>query len=271
MKPWQKAVKYCAIAFAIILIANIAGWLLSLGGLIFGVSSGVIAEESQSFEFSADIHKLDIEISAAAFSFRAEECEKITVTTNLKKLTAKESGGKLTIKEKSRSVPVGEDGAFVEIIYPIGTEFDIVDIDGGAGRLEIVSMSVEVLDFDLGAGEALIDDLTVTKDADIDGGAGALTLRNSKIANLDLDMGVGELKFSGTLFGKNEISMGIGESYFVLEGSKDDYTLYLEKGIGGIKVDGTSVGDPKIGDGDTRIDIEGGIGSIEISFTNCEE
>ncbi len=266
MKPWQKAVKYCAIAFAVILIANIVGWLLSLGGLIFGVSSGVIAEESQSFEFSSDVYKLDIDISAAAFSFHAEECEKITVTTNLKNLTAKESGGKLTIKEKSRSVPVGEDGAFVEITYPIGAEFDIVDIDGGAGRLEIISMTVEILDLDLGAGEALLDSLTVEKKAEIDGGAGALTLKNSQIADLDLDMGVGKLILEAELNEKCGISLGIGETDITLLGGKDKYKLVLEKGIGEIKVDGEKVGNTNFGDGECKVDIEGGIGTINIKF-----
>ena len=74
MKPWQKAVKYCAIAFAVILVANIVGWTLAVFGAIFGTSS-VISEESQSFEFDANVDELEIEISAAAFTLYEDDGE----------------------------------------------------------------------------------------------------------------------------------------------------------------------------------------------------
>lgn len=270
MKPWQKAVKYCAIAFAVILVANIVGWTLAVFGAIFGTSS-VIAEESQSFEFDANIDELEIEISAAAFTLSAQECDKITVKSNLKDLTAKESGGKLKIKEKSRLLTVTDSDAFVEIVYPIGTDFDKVEIFGGAGRLTVSSLTVSSLKLELGAGETVIESLTVEKEADIDGGAGALIFKSSFIKDLELDMGVGELSYSGRLSGKNEISLGIGEARFELEGSKNDYSLDLEKGIGDVKVDGTSVGNSEIGDGDTRIEIDGGVGNIVIDFKGDNE
>ncbi len=265
MKPWQKAVKYCAIAFAVILVANIVGWTVTIFGAIFGTSS-VIAEESQSFEFDADVYELEIKISAASFTLRAEECDGITVKTNLKNLTAKESGGRLRVKEKSRFLTVTDSDAFIEIVYPLGLDFDKVEIIGGAGRLTISSLTADKLKLELGAGETVIESLTVEKEADIDGGAGALTFKDSSINDLDLDMGVGELSYSGRLSGKNEISLGVGEAHFELEGSKNDYSLDLEKGIGDVKVDGTSVGNSEIGDGDTRIEIDGGVGNIVIDF-----
>lgn len=270
MKPWQKAVKYCAIALAVILVANIVGWTISIFGAIFGTSS-VVSEESQSFDFDAGACELEIEISAASFTVRAEECEKITVTTNLRNLTAKESGGKLTVKEKSRFLTVTDSDAYVEIVYPIGTSFEDVDITSGAGRLTVSSLTADKLELELGAGETVIENMTVRHEADIAGGAGALILRKSEITRLKLEMGVGEFSFDGILLGKNEISLGIGEAHLTLGGGKDSYTLDLEKGIGEIKVDGTVVGNSKIGDGDTRVEIEGGIGSIRIDYADDAE
>jgi len=270
MKPWQKAVRYCAIAFAVILIANIVGWALGLLGLIFVSPETAISDEPQSFEFSAEIKDLEIEIPSARLTLKAGDCKVITVKSNLKNLTAKENGGRLKIKDPTKGKRQ-LDSAFVEIIYPSGSVFKKVDIDSGAGRLEIVSLSCASFDLDLGAGETVIDSLTVSELADIDGGAGALNMKNVDICGIDLDMGIGELTFSGKLSGKSEISLGVGEARFELEGSKNDYSLDLEKGIGDVKVDGTSVGNSEIGDGDTRIEIDGGVGNIVIDFKGANE
>ena len=70
MKPWQKTARYCAIGFAAILIVNIIGWALGLAGLIFVSPETTISEESQSFEFSAEIKDLAIEIPAARLTIK---------------------------------------------------------------------------------------------------------------------------------------------------------------------------------------------------------
>lgn len=270
MKPWQKAARYCAIGFAIILIANIIGWAAGLLGLILVDSDSVITEESRSFEFSADAQSLEIEISMARLTLKAEDCEKITVKTNLKNLTAKESGGKLKIKDMTK-VKRRADSAFVEVIYPSGTVFENVDINSGAGRFEIHSLTCASFDLDLGAGETVIDSLTVSEQADIDGGAGALTFLNADICAIDLDMGVGALDFDGILRGRSDVSLGVGEAIFTLRGNKEGYTLDLEKGMGEITVDGSKVGNSKIGAGSDLVKIEGGVGSIKIDFANDDE
>lgn len=266
MKPWQKLVKYGAIAFAVIVIVNICVWALTAIGFIFRLSSSGTSDEVKSYEFSADIEELEFDITAAAVTIRAEDCDKITVNTNLKNLTAKENGGKLTIKEKQRFITVTESDAFIEIIYPADLVFDKVDIDSGAGSLEIASMNTVKLDLDLGAGETVLTTIEVTGEADIDGGAGSLTMRKANITDLDLDMGVGKFNFEGMLNGSCKISLGVGEADITLLGGRENYKLVLEKGIGDIYVDGEKVGNSKLGDGDRKINIDGGIGEIKVRF-----
>ncbi len=269
MKPWQTVVKYGAIAFAVILIVNLAVWAITAFGFMFGLSSSVTSDEAETFEFDAEIDVLEIDISAAALTLRAEKCDNVTVTTNLKKLTAEEKDGKLIVKErqgKAGFLTVTDNDAFVEIVYPVGIVFDKVDIDSGAGRLELSSVYTRELDLDLGAGEAILTSLTVTQSADIDGGAGALTVTDSMINNFDLDMGIGELILEAELYEKCDISLGVGEADITLFGGKDKYGLVLEKGIGEIKVDGEKVGNTKLGEGECKVDIDGGVGEINIKF-----
>ena len=65
----------------------------------------------------------------------------------------------------------------------------------------------------------------------------------------------------------------MGESNITVIGQRDDYTLDIEKGIGNITVDGTSVSEmDEQGDGKNIMEISGGVGAIRVEFqdTNAE-
>ena len=102
---------------------------------------------------------------------------------------------------------------------------------------------------------------------DIDGGAGRITISDGALHNLDLDMGVGQLNLTSALTGESDFDLGIGESNITVIGNKDDYKLDIEKGIGNITVDGTSVSNIKeYGNGNNSIEVSGGIGAINLRF-----
>ena len=67
------------------------------------------------------------------------------------------------------------------------------------------------------------------------------------------------------LLGGCELDMGVGEANITLIGSKDDYALDIESGVGGVRVDGTSVTDYG-SSGANRVEINGGVGAIDIRF-----
>ena len=96
-----------------------------------------------------------------------------------------------------------------------------------------------------------------------------MTITNANLNNLDLDMGVGKLSLTSKILGNSKIDSGIGEIDLNLVGNKEDYKLHIDKGIGNVTADGTNLGDDsKYGDGNNYIDIDGGIGSINIDFVN---
>ncbi len=246
MKPWQTAVRYGAIVLAVILIINIAVWGLKLFGAVLGLTSSGILDEAKVYEFDADVDRLDMDIPAARLVIRYENCDGVTVRSNLENLTAKERSGQLKVDVSKGRISANEAEPFVEVLIPVGTV-------------------LSELDLDLGAGETLISSINAEK-ADIDGGAGKLTFRRCVISELDLDMGVGTLDFYGSITDKADISLGVGKTDITLIGGKDKYKLVLEKGIGEIKVDGEKVGNTKLGGGKCKIDIDGGIGEININF-----
>ncbi len=267
MKSWQIVVRYCAIALASVMIFSIAFWGLRIFGIAFAVASVGSYEETKAYSFNSNgIDNLEIDIAAAHFTLESSNGDKIIVKTNIKNLIAKESGDTLKVKEKQGLFTVTDTDAFVEIYYPVGFEFEKVDIDAGAGQLTVIGMLAEKLDADLGAGDTGFVNLTVTKEADIDGGVGNLSFSTAEITGLDLDLGVGYFSFHGILNGKNHISFGIGESVVDFYDDKERYYFDVEKGIGEIEYYGPEDFNFVRNDQETTVKIEGGIGKITVRF-----
>lgn len=265
MTTLQKVIKYLAIAFAIFLTVSIVGGVLSAVGLFGGLfSSDAVLEDVKIYSVASEIHNLNIEINAA--DLFVKEGEAFAVESNLKHLKVEEKGGRLTVEETKRFGGT-YNGAVLTVYIPAGTVLESVNLTTGAGRLTIDSLSSGTLDFELGAGEVSIASLIATKSVDIEGGAGRITIADGALKDLELEMGVGQLNLTSALTGNCKLDLGVGESNLTLIGNKDDYRLDLEKGIGNITVDGTSVTDySSSGNGTNAVEINGGIGAINVKF-----
>ena len=265
MTTAQKVIKYLAMAFAIFLTVSIIGGLLSLFGLLGGFfSDDAVTEDIKTYSVSADIKSLEIKINAADFTIK--QGESFSVESNLKHLTVEDKNGVLTIKE-TKKYSKTYTGAVLTLYVPADTVFDRADIITGAGRFTVDQLSARTMKFELGAGEVTIDTLSATTAIDIDGGAGRITIAGGALHNLDLDMGVGQLNLTSALIGDSDFDLGIGESNITVIGNKDNYKLDIEKGIGNITIDGTSVSNIKeYGNGNNIIEVSGGIGAINLRF-----
>lgn len=270
MTTFQKVVKYLAIAFAVFLTVTIIGGILSAIGA-FGVffNDAVVTEDIKTYSLSAEIRDIDIEIGAG--SVFVKEGEAFSVESNLKNLNVGEKNGRLTIKDTTKIKLSANSSSYknavLTIYVPSGTVFRNVNLDTGAGKLTIDSLSAETIDFDLGAGDVSINTLIVTRSADIDGGAGRITVSGGALNDLDMDMGVGELDLTSEFSGDCKLDMGVGESNITLIGNREDYKLDLEKGIGSISVDGDNISDVgNVGNGKNTVEINGGVGAINVRF-----
>ena len=265
MTNFQKTVKYIAMAFAIFLTVSIIGGILSMFGLFGGFFGGdAVTEDIKTYSVSADIKSLEIKINAADFTIK--QGESFSVESNLKHLTVEDKNGVLTIKE-TKKYSKTYTGAVLTLYVPADTVFDRADIITGAGRFTVDQLSAGTMKFELGAGEVTIDTLIATTAIDIDGGAGRITISGGALHNLDLDMGVGQLNLTSALIGDSDFDLGIGESNITVIGNKDNYKLDIEKGIGNITIDGTSVSNIKeYGNGNNIIEVSGGIGAINLRF-----
>ena len=67
------------------------------------------------------------------------------------------------------------------------------------------------------------------------------------------------------------MDLGVGETEINLIGTQEDYRVSVSKGIGDAKVDGKDISnDAVVGNGESRVEISGGIGSVRVRFVSEE-
>lgn len=266
MSDGQNTRKYIALALAaaivLAVIVGIVGGISFLLGL-FG-DNGDILDEMREFAVEGEVKDLELDVDAAEISIVSGDG--FCIKSNIEGLDVKNDKGVLKIKYK-RIFTANASKALIEMTVPADLVFGELSVVTGAGKLSIESLKAENMSLDTGAGMAEINGLTAEKSCDIDTGAGKVTVTDADLRDLDLDIGAGKFEFSGRLSGDCDLDMGVGASDITLFGSKADYTFDVDKGIGSVNIDGTDVSDgEKIGDGDCRVDISGGIGSVTVKF-----
>lgn len=265
MTTLQKIIKYCAMAFAIFLTVSIFSGIFGALGMLVGFTRTDVTGPIQTYPVSGSVQDLDLEIGAA--SLKIVTGDRFQVESNHKYLTVKEKDGTLKVTEEKTAIGTSEDGVSVVVTIPEGFVFERAAITTGAGKVYIASLCADTVKMELGAGKTDIDDLQARSRSKISTGAGKLTIRDCELHNLDMELGVGKQTLTGRLTGKCDIEYGIGNAELTLLGSRDDYQIHLEKGLGSATLDGRAMSNDSVyGGGENRIEIEGGIGSMDIRF-----
>lgn len=258
-----KLIKYFAVALAAILIVNIFSFIIYLFA-----SVGNIFYEDEKGEFRqniilGEISILEIDINASNISIKKSDSFK--VETNNKNIKVEEIDNKLIIKENKKNWFKAKK-YFLDIYLP-NTIFEDVTIKNKAGKLQVEELISKEINLDLGAGKVDISYLKVEEIAKIKGGAGEINISSGMINNLDLEIGVGKLTLNSNLIGNNKIEAGIGEFNLKLYGTILDYEITPSKGLGTFKIQNEEIENNKVyGNGTNKIEINGGIGSIDINF-----
>ena len=272
MTTTQKIIKYLAIAFALFLV-------ISIFSIIFGLSREIISsinsdkKDSKLLEeyttisnnvnniesFKIDISNDDIEI---------KEGEKFEVKTNDPDVKFYHENSKVKIKtDKTFSWHLSNSSRGTIIIY-LPNEFNIseLDLNLGAGKIDIDKIFVETLLMDLGAGTMTAKEINVYEKAAINGGTGNINIYSGTINNLNLKLGAGNASIESDLTGSNTLTTGVGKLNLGLSRSKDNYKFDISKGLGNIILNDFDVSeDILIGDGEAKIKISGAVGNIIIN------
>lgn len=268
MTTMQKVIKYLALCLAFFIIAAMLLFIMKIGYHVFslfGVSNKNDNTEITTLwkENGEVINNLKIDLRCTDLTIKTGD--KLLVETNNSSIKYEQEGDMLNIREKKNNCLSNKKRKLIVTITE-SLKFDNVDIDGGAGTVNIDNLDSKKIEFDLGAGDTTIKNIN-TDEIKMDTGAGSLKIDNGIIHNLDLDLGVGETTIVAQILGNSKLDTGVGELNLNLFGIKDDYKIKVSKGLGEIKIDNVSIKDGEIvGAGTNFIDISGGIGQINISY-----
>lgn len=270
MTNTQKIIKYCAITFAILLIAAIFSGIVGVVSSIFSAfrkTDGVVGETvTHELTDLESVKNLDISVGTAALEIKNGEA--FSVESNHKYLKVTVKNDTLIIEDDTPSRINSADGALIVLTVPAEFTFDRVEIETGAGRLTAEALCAKKLHMELGAGGTVFENLTVTNQAKIETGVGKFSVLDGSIGDLELGVGIGDVSLKLELTEEGEFDCGIGNVEITLLGAKENYTVSIDKGVGSATVGGKSVSnDEEIGNGGVSIDVDGGIGNIKIAFT----
>ena len=272
MTTTQKIIKYLAIAFALFLV-------ISIFSIIFGLSREIISSinsdkrDSKLLEeyttISNNVNNIEsFKIDISNDNIEIKEGEKFEVKTNDPDVKFYHENSKVKIKtDKTFSWHLSNSSRGTIIIY-LPNEFNIseLDLNLGAGKIDIDKIFVETLLMDLGAGTMTAKEINVYEKATINGGAGNINIYSGTINNLNLKLGAGNASIESDLTGSNTLTTGVGKLNLGLSRSKDNYKFDISKGLGNIILNDFDVSeDILIGDGETKIKISGAVGNIIIN------
>lgn len=276
MNGVQKIIKIFAICLAIFIIVNIFGWLIGgLGFLIhIGENGDNISDRTyETSEITGDswgnfqnITNIDIDLKSAKLSLKSGGDKLVVKKSNEDNFKIYTDDHELKIKEKDGWFLNHDKFDTIEVIIPDGMLLRELNIDSGAGKVEINGIKSDEFHIDQGAGILEISNSNFDR-TKIAGGAGSMKINSSVLNDLKLDAGVGKVEIEGDIKGSSKIECGIGEVALKLNAPREAYKIRVEKGIGSIRIDGeVQENNVAYGNGSNELKIEGGIGAVNVEF-----
>lgn len=271
MTQSQKIIKYIALSLAILLAVSIITVILSG---IYGLSNllGLNKKENpndklQTVEcLNMENTPTELELDLNYTSLVIEESDTLKIETTNPNIKCRANSDKLRIVDKKNHFYTTTSAQKLIIKIPKELAFTYVEIKTGAGKVNIEKLVTKSLEMDLGAGKTLIKEL-ISNDTNINTGTGEFTIKSGTINNLDFDIGVGKTTITASITGNSKIDTGVGSLNLNILNTKENYKLKISKGIGSIKVDNEDVKDNEIiGNGTNTLNIDGGVGEINIKF-----
>ncbi len=263
----QKGIKIFAICLASFIIINVIGAILFALGIVANITGDSNKSRKNFTRSYQNIRKLEIDVESANIVIKEGTTWKVEAEKVNQSFTSVKDDETLKIKEKNKWLFRKNQLGDIIIYVPKGI-LEKLELDGGVGKIEIEDIATKVAEIKQGVGYLKIDRSTFYN-TDIETGMGETEITSSSLSNLKMKGGVGSINIEANINGISKIECGVGEIKVSLLGKKEDYTIKAEKGIGSINVDHQEQKNEMIyGTGNHKIELVGGVGSIDLEFAS---
>lgn len=201
-----------------------------------------------------------------------DETISVKVEESAKKyISMKMDGSTLKIRDtRKKKSAVKLKAVDLKMYVPDLQMFGEIDLDMGAGNIQISHLSADSISIEGGAGSLKADILVAEREFDADLGVGDFRIGQAVFGETDISCGAGNVRIERcTLMGDLDVSGGVGDVDIGVIGGEKDFNYELECGMGELDVFGNSYSslgrEKEIDNGAPyTISLECGIGSVTV-------
>jgi hypothetical protein len=264
------------IAVGLILVGGIIGIIgYALGGLkaVSLTPQGVVVTSDGGGELTSideqwdKLTGLDLDLNILDLELVPGDTFRLTGSydSRLMDLKVSEDDGVLTVRSDYHKrwglglfgIHETDLGPGLTLTYPRGTEFEQVLVSGDFGELQVEGLdarflkadldagsftgrdiTVQELEMGLDAGSSKLDGLKVADSARIVMSAGRLDLKDSVVKDLSATCNMGDFDFAGTLSGRADIKMNLGDLDMRLDVAEKDIVYSIKSDMGSTTLNG---------------------------------
>lgn len=201
------------------------------------VRSGNVGE-SFSTEGIANLH---VELGGSLFYVEESSDDTFYVeAVNAGKFQAYESGGTIYIKSNRKTRIWDEiEKCSVTLYIPENYVFSKVEMELGAGLMELGTLSGQEMKLEVGAGQITADYLE-SGNLDISVGAGEVIVNDMSVTELSSSVGAGHFYAAGTVNGNIDAECAMGSLELDLNAAEEDFDYSVECVAGAVEVGNNS-------------------------------
>lgn len=223
----------------------------------------------------SDVSKIDIGAAGCILDLEVSPDGNYYIEAeNVRKLQGYTENGTLCVRTLS-SANTFDDirERHVTLYVPEGADFDKVEVEFGAGELNLNlgQLTADKLILKIGAGQVTGDGIDVADKLEIAVGAGTVELYQVQAEKIEAEVAVGNLELQGDIASKGDITCSMGNVSLTLDGTEESYNYDIQVAAGNVSVGGNMysslAGDKVIRNGvDRTLIVECAIGNIDIYF-----
>ncbi len=243
------------------------------GNTMFDNDYEIFEHNLEKYAVGTDVAKLDIEVGGCAFYFKASDDNQFYLeATNAGKFQCFIKGDTLYVKSSRTTVNDWDEitGGEISLYIPANYAFEEMDVELGAGLLQMQKAVTTKMELNVGAGQIVIGELQA-KECAAQVGMGEIVVENMAVTNVDAEVGMGHLKMGGTIQGNVDAECAMGAIEFVLNDKEEAFNYKLEVAMGNVSINGTEYSDMTKDKtiqnaAGKNMNIECSMGNVEVNF-----